>query len=116
MPDQPLVAVAALLAGTAVAAGALAAHGIADPTAVRLVETASRYQMWHALAMLALAAMPLRAEAAGWGFALGVVLFSGSLYGLALGAPRWLAWLTPLGGLTLIGSWAAVAIAARRKP
>lgn len=115
MSDRPLVALAALLGGTAVAAGALAAHGIADPAAARLVETASRYQMWHALAILALAALPLRVASACWGFVLGVILFSGSLYGLALGMPRWLAWLTPLGGLVLIGSWALAAIAAWRR-
>jgi uncharacterized membrane protein YgdD (TMEM256/DUF423 family) len=115
MPDRTFVIIAALLGLGAVAAGAFAAHRIADPATARLVETASRYQMWHALAMLGVAALGLRARPAMWSFVLGVALFSGSLYGLAWGAPRPVAWLTPLGGMALLAGWALVAVAACRR-
>jgi uncharacterized membrane protein YgdD (TMEM256/DUF423 family) len=115
MTDRTFVAIAALLGLGAVAAGAFATHAIADPAAARLVETASRYQMWHALAMLGVAALGLRARPALWSFVLGVALFSGSLYGLASGAPRPIAWLTPVGGLALIAGWALLAMAACRR-
>jgi uncharacterized membrane protein YgdD (TMEM256/DUF423 family) len=116
MPDRRLVALAALYGLTAVAAGALATHalaGSASPRTLGLVETAARYQMWHALAMLAAAL--LGARLAGWLFALGVLLFSGSLYALALGAPRPVAWLTPFGGLSFLAGWAVLALAALRR-
>ncbi len=115
MTDRACVILAALFGLVAVAAGAFAAHGIADPVAARLVETASRYQMWHALALLALAALPIRARAAQAAFVLGVALFSGSLYALAAGAPRPVAWITPIGGVALIAGWALAAIAAWRR-
>lgn len=118
MQDRRLVAVAALYGLLAVAAGAFAAHalaGRATPRALELIETAAHYQMWHALAMLAAAALGPAARPAGWLFALGVLLFSGSLYALALGAPRPLAWVTPLGGLGFLAGWAALALAALRR-
>ncbi|HMR29466.1 MAG TPA: DUF423 domain-containing protein [Geminicoccaceae bacterium] len=115
MPDRTFAVVAALLGLVAVAAGAFAAHGIGDPRAAGLVETASRYQMWHALAMLALCLSPVRAGAALAAFAAGVVLFSGSLYGLAMGAPRPIAWVTPVGGMLLIAGWALAALALWRR-
>jgi uncharacterized membrane protein YgdD (TMEM256/DUF423 family) len=78
-------------------------------------DTAVSYQMWHALALLILA----KAAPLGWGrslclvsFCLGIVLFSGSLYWLALDGPRWLGPITPLGGLLLIIGWVTLIISA----
>lgn len=115
MPDRAFAVIAALLGLVAVAAGAFAAHGIDDVRAAGLVETASRYQMWHALAMLALAVSPVRAGAALVAWILGVVLFSGSLYALAAGAARPVAWITPIGGMSLIVGWALAAYALLRR-
>jgi len=94
-----------------VAAGAFGAHALkarlpADLLAV--FETGARYQMFHALAlfgvaMLALAGRP--ANAAGWCFLGGIVLFSGSLYALALSGIRPLGAITPLGGLAFLAGW-----------
>jgi uncharacterized membrane protein YgdD (TMEM256/DUF423 family) len=87
--------------------------------ALSVWQTAVQYHFWHALALLAvaLASGPLGGrwiEAAGWLFVGGVLIFSGSLYGLALGAPRALGMATPLGGLALILGWLAFAVAAIR--
>jgi len=86
-------------------------------------ETAARYQMYHALALLGAAAWARSATGTagrriGWAalcWCVGVVLFSGSLYGLASGGPRWLGPVTPLGGLALIAGWLYVIGAARAK-
>ncbi|HLY47453.1 MAG TPA: DUF423 domain-containing protein [Stellaceae bacterium] len=105
-----------------VIAGALAAHLAADPRAAELLRTGALYGMVHAAALLAIIALaqgrePRRglATAAGWGFAAGIVLFSGSLFGLAGGAARWLGWVTPVGGLALIVGWLALALLALRR-
>jgi uncharacterized membrane protein YgdD (TMEM256/DUF423 family) len=105
----------------AVAAGAFGAHALrarlpADLLAV--FETAARYQMYHALALLAVALVAARAPsslaaAAGWLFCAGIVLFSGSLYALALTGIRVLGAVTPLGGLCFLAGWAALALAGR---
>jgi uncharacterized membrane protein YgdD (TMEM256/DUF423 family) len=104
----------------AVAMGAFAAHGLRatlDPAAVDWIETASRYQLWHALALLGAALLlhqPGPADhrrliqATGWLFLAGIVLFAGSLYLLALTGVRAFAWITPFGGVTLIAGWAAL--------
>src|SRR5690606_613945 len=81
-------------------------------------ETAVLYHLVHALA-LGLAAWsssrsPRAAAVAGGAFALGVVLFAGTLYAMALGAPRWLGAVTPLGGVSLIVGWLGVIAAALR--
>src|SRR5690554_1489405 len=99
---------------TSVALGAFAAHGLRDrlePALLAVFQTGVQYQMYHALALLSLA-LWLRTtgpnawlSAAGWLFVVGVVLFSGSLYALALGAPRWLGPVTPLGGLCFLLGW-----------
>ncbi len=100
-----------------VAAGAFGAHGLRDkvtPRHLEVFETAARYQMYHALALLAVAWLASRAptptlNAAGWAFVIGIVLFSGSLYALALtGIDRFGA-VTPIGGLSLLASWALLA-------
>jgi len=82
-------------------------------------ETAVDYQFWHALALLALGLARLESRLVAMAAALltvGVVLFSGSLYWLALGGPRWLGPVTPLGGLALMAGWAVLgAFAVRRR-
>ncbi len=113
------IGTAALLGLVAVAAGAFAAHGLearGDARGAGLVETASRHQAWHALAMLAYVALgaPRRLPLLLW--AAGAVLFPGSLYALALGAPSGVAApLAPVGGAALLGGWAALAWAAFRE-
>ena len=108
--------VGAILGGLAVAAGAFGAHalrGTVTPERLEVFETAVRYQMVHALALLA--AGPLGAGKAGWAFLAGIVVFSGSLYGLVLLDQRWLGAITPLGGLLLIAGWVLLAVAARAR-
>ena len=113
---RPYVVLAALFGLTGVAAGAFAAHGPpgADPRVLELVGTGASYSLWHALAMLAYAGLRGTSKAPLALFAVGVALFSFSLYALALGAPRAVAYATPVGGLALILGWAAVAVEAAR--
>lgn len=111
------------LAGTAGASavllGAFGAHalrGVLDPAGRELWHTASQYHFWHALALAAACLAPdvrARRTAAG-AFAIGIVLFSGSLYALALGAPRWCGAITPLGGVAFIVGWIALGRALHR--
>src|SRR5882724_9152161 len=106
----------------AVALGAFAAHalkGSLDPDSLSWIETGARYQMFHALALLALAALPRdfaakRLKFAGFGFAVGALLFSGSLYAMALSGQRWIGAVTPLGGLLLLGAWSNLIISSLR--
>lgn len=120
---RTFLALAALLGMLAVAAGAFGAHALQSrlqPDRLAIFETAARYQMYHALALLgvAWASSALRGAAlvtaAGWLFVGGMLVFSGSLYLLALGGPRWLGAITPLGGLALISGWALLGLAALR--
>jgi uncharacterized membrane protein YgdD (TMEM256/DUF423 family) len=102
---------------TAVALGAFGAHGLRDsltPQALALWRTAVDYQMFHSLALLALALTPPASAAkavgiAGWLFGIGVVLFCGSLYLLAWSGRGWLGAVAPVGGLALLVGWAALA-------
>ena len=111
--DRHSFALGALFAGIAVALGAFGAHGLkgmVEESALQTWEVAVRYQLWHALALLitAFAAEKLSADACRLArrlFVIGILLFSGSLYGLTLGGPSWLGPVTPLGGLALIGGW-----------
>jgi uncharacterized membrane protein YgdD (TMEM256/DUF423 family) len=103
---------AAAFGAAAVMLGAFGAHalrGQLDDNALQIWHTAVEYQFWHVLALFGVAiAAPARARLwrySGVAFVAGIVLFSGSLYALALGAPRWFGFLTPLGGLALIGGW-----------
>jgi uncharacterized membrane protein YgdD (TMEM256/DUF423 family) len=103
----------AISAFIAVALGAFAAHALRDklaPDLFNVWEVGVRYQMYHALALIALgwlidrypgSALP----AAGWLFVAGSVLFSGSLYVLALSGIRWLGAITPFGGLCFLAGW-----------
>ncbi len=114
---RPLwVTLAAVSGFIAVAAGAFAAHGVQDPTAKELLRTGSTYELAHALATLVCAALagaglPRARFAPAW-FLGGTLLFSGSLYALALGAPQLVGLVTPFGGLAFLVGWAVLAWAA----
>jgi uncharacterized membrane protein YgdD (TMEM256/DUF423 family) len=111
--------VACVLAGLGVAAGAFGAHGLRDRIdagSMSAFETAVRYQLVHSLALLVSSQrspQPPAARWAGFAFAFGILLFSGSLYALALGAPRGLGMITPFGGLAFIAGWIALAASYR---
>ena len=114
--------IAAINGFLAVAAGAFGAHGLQhrlDPHGLETFETGARYQMYHALA-IGLAAFAIRGNAAAPAqgaailFLAGIVLFSGSLYALALTNARALAMITPVGGLAFLAGWIALAFAATR--
>lgn len=115
------LALAAASGFVSVAAGAFGAHGLEGRVGageLAAFETGARYQMYHALALIAVAWMarsgraPRAVAVAGWGFVVGTVLFSGSLYVLGLSASRALVWLTPLGGLGFLAGWAGLLVAA----
>ena len=115
-----LIALGALNAAIAVAAGAFAAHGLRDrlePRALEVFETAARYQMYHALAMVLAGALTARwtgAATAGWIFLAGIAMFSGSLYALALTDIKVLGAITPIGGLAFLAGWLWLAVVAWR--
>jgi uncharacterized membrane protein YgdD (TMEM256/DUF423 family) len=117
-PDSRLLCAGALLAATGVALGAFGAHGlkaILSPAALGWWQTAVAYQMWHALALVALSAVPmprLRLPAAMLG--IGAIVFSGTLYAMALTGARWLGAITPLGGALMILGWLLLAFRAWR--
>jgi uncharacterized membrane protein YgdD (TMEM256/DUF423 family) len=110
-------ALGALSACVAVLAGAFGAHALRSrltPDMLAVFETAARYQMFHALALLAVAWSFERGRrpavvGAGWLFLAGTALFSGSLYALALTGARGLGAVTPLGGLCFIAGWLSLA-------
>lgn len=106
-----LLILAALSGAMAVAAGAFGAHG-ASGDAVEWLKTGGHYQLIHAVA--ALVAAQMRATGAGWCFVVGGAVFAGSLYLMALGLPRWLGAVTPIGGLLLIIGWLWLAWTALR--
>ncbi|MGN2242203.1 DUF423 domain-containing protein [Frateuria sp. GZRR33] len=111
-----LVGVAGASAVLLGAFGAHALRGVLGAGERELWHTASQYHFWHALALaiacLAPAGKARRCALAA--FAVGIVLFCGSLYALALGAPRWYGAITPLGGLAFIAGWIALGLAFHR--
>ena len=112
--------IGSLAGALGVGLGAFGAHGLRarlSPEMLGVFETAVRYHMYHALALVIVAVMLTRWDgwmfhAAGWSFAVGIVLFSGSLYLLALTGIRALGMITPLGGVAFILGWAFLAVAA----
>jgi uncharacterized membrane protein YgdD (TMEM256/DUF423 family) len=109
----------ALFGMLGVIAGAFGAHGLKDvlePGDLQTFETAVRYQMYHALALVGLGLMPKACprtqHVAGWSFVAGILIFSGSLYILVLSGARWLGAVTPIGGTLMILGWALLALAA----
>ena len=107
----------AVSAFVAVAAGAFGAHALRarlTPDLLAVFETGARYQMYHALALFAVAWAVTRSShgaigAAGWLFVAGTVIFSGSLYALALSGVRALGAVTPLGGVCFLAGWLMLA-------
>lgn len=121
--DRLFVGLGALSGLLSVAAGAFGAHALRatlSPEYLATFETAARYQMYHALALmvsgLAMARWPSALLSwAGWMFLVGTVLFSGSLYALALTGTRWLGAITPLGGAAFLAGWLALLLAMLRR-
>jgi len=120
--ERVLFGLGAASAFISVAAGAFGAHGLRArlaPDLLAAFETGARYQMYHALGLIAAAfalsrwpgPWPVRA---GWLFVAGTVLFSGSLYTLALTGIRWLGAVTPFGGVAFLAGWVCLLLAARR--
>lgn len=97
-----LVLLAALSGALAVGAGAFGAHG-ASGDAAEWLKTGGQYQLVHAVATLV--AVQMRATGASWCFLIGGGVFAGTLYLMALGLPRWLGAITPIGGALLIVGW-----------
>ena len=120
--DRLFATLGAVSAFVAVAAGAFGAHALRArlaPDLLAVFETGARYQMYHALGMVAVAWAVTRwpgpwPARAGWLFLAGTVLFSGSLYALALTGIRWLGAITPLGGLAFLAGWLCLAFGASR--
>ena len=112
-------AVAALNGGIAVATGAYASHGLSDQRSVDLFRIAGQYQMWHALALAGVALIGRFGVPAGatrtlalgaWAFLAGIVLFCGALYLLAIRGPSPLGAVAPVGGLSFMLGWGALAL------
>jgi uncharacterized membrane protein YgdD (TMEM256/DUF423 family) len=107
-----------------VAAGAFGAHALRarlTPDLLTIFETGARYHMYHSLGLIAIGLLmqarpsPLL-NGAGWAMLVGILLFSGSLYALALSGVRALGAITPLGGLGFLAGWLLLALAAWRQP
>ena len=98
-----------VLAGAGVGLGAFGAHGLRSVLGAAELgwwQTGVQYQMWHAVALIAIAALPqVRTRLAAWLIGAGTLVFSGSLYLMALTGARWLGAVTPLGGLLMISGW-----------
>ena len=115
-------ATGAVAAGIGVALGAFGAHGLkgrVSPDLMAIFETGVRFHMYHALALLAVGWAVTRfpgrgVHLAGWSFVAGIVLFSGSLYMLALTGSRGFGAITPLGGVAFLVGWTALALTALR--
>jgi uncharacterized membrane protein YgdD (TMEM256/DUF423 family) len=106
--------VGAVLGLLGVMAGAFGAHGLKSslaPDRLEIFEVAVRYQIYHAIALV-LAGM-LNAPRAGWGFFLGTLIFSGSLYLLVMTNQRWLGAVTPIGGILFLVGWVFLAASTR---
>ena len=122
MTERIFFAAGSIAAFIAVALGAFGAHALKSRLAADMLatfETGVRYQMYHALALLAVAWACGKwpgpwTHASGWLFIAGIVIFSGSLYVLVFTGARWLGAVTPLGGLALLAGWVCLAVAAMR--
>lgn len=116
--EKTFFIIGALSAAIAVALGAFGAHGLRErltPQLLEIFETGVRYEIYHAFAILFVAFALTRWQSnllpfAGWAFVIGTILFSGSLYLLALTDTRWLGAITPLGGVAFIAGWILLAV------
>ncbi len=113
MTARAFLVPAAISGLLAVALGAFAAHalrGLLDQSLLQVFQTGVQYQFYHTLALALVALLPDRRSLrlAGWSFLAGIVLFSGSLYVLALSGHHWLGAVTPLGGTAFLIGWAAL--------
>ena len=119
--------IAALSGFLCVTIGAFAAHGLSqvlDPKALAWIETGVKYQMFHTLAIMGIGIAQLcreslvankMANVAAGSWVLGVLLFSGSLYALALGAGQFLVWVTPIGGTLFLIGWLCLSYGSLKK-
>ena len=123
MTPRLAIVAASLLMAVAVAFGAFGAHALKArlaPDMLAVWQTGVTYHVSHALALFLLGLLMLHAPGsialryAAWLFVAGIVLFAGSLYLLALGAPRWFGAVTPFGGVAFIAGWVALAAGALR--
>jgi uncharacterized membrane protein YgdD (TMEM256/DUF423 family) len=123
----PFLSLGAISAAIAVGAGAFGAHALrarVDARMLEVWETAARYQMYHALALLLVAVLMREAEAgkhrslraAGWCFVAGTLVFSGSLYAMTLTGVTALGAVTPVGGVCFIAGWVVLAAGAFARP
>ena len=118
--DRTFLLVGSIAGFLAVALGAFGAHGLRgrlSPEMLAVFETGVRYHMYHALAILAVGLMMPRmggwlVQAAGWCFTAGIVVFSGSLYALAVTGTTAFGAITPIGGVMLLAGWLALIIVA----
>jgi uncharacterized membrane protein YgdD (TMEM256/DUF423 family) len=118
--DRTFLLLGAIAGFLGVGLGAFGAHGLRNrlsPEMVAVFETGVRYQMYHALALLLTGMLMARmggwlVSTAGWSFAAGIVIFSGSLYALALSGVTTFGAITPIGGLAFLAGWACLALAA----
>jgi uncharacterized membrane protein YgdD (TMEM256/DUF423 family) len=97
-----IAVLACLSAALAIGAGAFGAHGVADPKAAEWLRTGGLYQLVHAVAALAIMGVARGAAAL---MLAGAAIFAATLYAMALGAPRWLGAVTPVGGAMMIAGW-----------
>ena len=120
--ERILLVFGAMSAFIGVAAGAFGAHGLKGRISADMLsifEVGVRYQMYHAFALIAAAWMQSKWPSTlvitgGWLFAIGTILFSGSLYLLSVSGMKWLGAITPLGGLAFLAGWVCIAWAAWR--
>jgi uncharacterized membrane protein YgdD (TMEM256/DUF423 family) len=120
--DRLFLALGAFSAFLGVAAGAFGAHALrarVTPEMLAIFEVGVRYQIYHALGLIACAWAVTRWPGAlvatsGWLFVVGTLIFSGSLYALALTGIRWMGAITPLGGLAFLAGWFCLGLAAIR--
>lgn len=120
MSGDKWMATGAGFGALAVVCGAFGAHALKERLDVEQLawwQTAVQYHAWHALALVLFGLLRERragGSATGWCFVVGVAIFSGTLYAMSLGAPRWFGAITPLGGTALILGWILFALAAAR--
>ena len=121
--ERTFTAAGAIAAALAVVCGAFGAHALRDvlpPPRMIVWHTGVEYHLTHALGLLAVGAFAARHDSravswAGWLLTAGIVLFSGSLYALALSGVKMIGLITPFGGLCFIGGWVCLAVAALRR-